>query len=202
MTTAIVDYGVGNLASVERAFAAAGAAPRRCGRPSDAEGASLLVIPGVGHFEATRALEDWRGAVTRAIDEGRAVFGICLGMQWLFDGSEESNAFTGLGVFAGRCARLAAGPGIKVPHIGWNTLNRPQPDRLFDGVPADAAVYFTHTYAAPVTADTVAATTHGAPFASAVRRGRVWGVQWHPEKSGDVGLRVLRNVLRLAEGAC
>jgi glutamine amidotransferase len=202
VTAAIIDYGVGNLRSVERALAAAGAVPRRVARPDDASDASLIVIPGVGHFDATRALDPWRDFVADAAAQGRAVLGICLGMQWLFEGSDESASTRGLGVLAGRCTRLSAGPRVKVPHVGWNMLSWTQADPLFDGVPIGAAVYFTHTYAAPVTADTVAVTEHGERFTSAVRRGRCCGVQWHPEKSGDIGLRVLRNAIAMAEGAC
>jgi glutamine amidotransferase len=114
-------------------------------------------------------------------------------MQWLFDGSEEDPEVPGLGLIAGRCTKLA-GP-VKVPHVGWNRLDAPRRSRLLAGLPGGAQVYFTHSFAAPVTPECVAVTTHAVPFASAVERGLVFGVQFHPEKSGDAGLRILGNFL-------
>lgn len=206
MQVSLVDYGAGNLASVVKGLRAAGAVVSMATVATDLDTASALVIPGVGHFAATRALDaEWRAAILARIDAGAAVLGICLGMQWLYDGSVESPELTGLGVFAGTCARIPVDgdSGLKVPHVGWNTL---EPRRRSEamGQWLDASVtfaYFTHSYAAPVTEETVTTTTHGVTFASTVARGRVFGAQWHPEKSGDTGLQLLRNFVAIASGA-
>jgi glutamine amidotransferase len=189
---ALIDYGAGNLTSVRKGFAAAGVELSRPRTPLDLAGASAIVVPGVGHFRATSPLANgWRDAILEAVGRGVPLFGICLGLQWLFDSSEEADDVTGLGLMNGRCERL---PGVvKVPHVGWNSLALIRPSRLFASVPEGSQVYFTHSYAAPVGADCVAVTTHGRPFAAAVERDNVFGVQFHPEKSGDIGLQVIRN---------
>jgi glutamine amidotransferase len=216
MRVALVDYGAGNLTSVRKAFAALGAAAAVCREPAALAAGDAVVVPGVGHFEATASLGGaWRDAVQAAIGRGDAVLGICLGLQWLFEGSEEAPGVPGLGVLRGRCALLrpetvaavrpagghdGASPStvLKVPHVGWNDVRPVQAAPLLDGLAPGAQAYFTHSYAAPVTAETIAVTVHGVPFASVVGHGRVWGVQFHPEKSGRVGLLVLANFLRLA----
>lgn len=197
---ALVDYGAGNLASVFKSLTAIGACPRRVTAPAGIADSNALVVPGVGHFRATASLDAvWRDAITSRLDTGAALLGICLGMQWLFDGSEEAPELTGLGLFAGRCVRLALAADIKIPHVGWNTLaSTGHPSRLLESLPGISYAYFTHTFAAPVGDDAVATTTHGAPFTSVVERGRVFGTQWHPEKSGDTGLRVLKAFLNVA----
>ena len=122
-------------------------------------------------------------------------------MQWLYEGSDEAPDCAGLGVLGGRCRRLVVPTSdarLKIPHVGWNALERRRDGSIVEGVPTGAQVYFTHSYVAPVTGDTVAATEHGEPFASVVQRGQIAGVQFHPEKSGDVGLQILRNWLALA----
>lgn len=210
MEVTLVDYGAGNLASVVKGFTAVGADVTLATRPADLASASTIVIPGVGHYAATRALDDdWRGLLQARLANGAVLLGICLGMQWLFEGSDESDAAPGFGRLAGRCRRLTPSrsgeSSIKVPHVGWNTLEHTRKDeasssRLLAGVPSGAYAYFTHLYAAPVTSATVATTWHGAPFASVVEQGRVFGTQWHPEKSGETGLRVLRNFLAVAGG--
>ena len=193
---ALIDYGAGNLASVRKALQAVEADVHIPREPSELDEAMGVIVPGVGNFLATAALDrPWRDAIRGVIERGRPLLGICLGLQWLFEGSTEAPECLGLGLMTGRCDRLAGGDDIKVPHVGWNALSFPRESRLFDGVDEGAQVYFTHSYAAPVTTDAVAVTTHGKPFASAVERGQVFGVQFHPEKSGDVGLRVLRNFL-------
>src|SRR6185436_3237302 len=158
---------------------------------------------GVGHFGATGALTDpWTDALRRGIAAGRPLLGICLGMQWLFEGSEESPERAGLGLLTGRCYRLPSesnGASVKIPHVGWNALDVRRADSILDGVAPGSQVYFTHSFAAPITPDTVAVTEHGSPFAAVVQRGRVAGVQFHPEKSGDIGLQVLKNFLRMAD---
>ena len=180
-----------------------------------------MIVPGVGNFEATAALDGgWRSAIRDAVDRGCPLLGICLGLQWLFEGSDEAPDVPGLGVLAGRCALIEndsandatryRGGIFKVPHVGWNSLDRRRDESwALEGIPDGAQVYFTHSYAAPVTGDCAAATTYGVSFASVVEQGHVMGAQFHPEKSGDVGLRVLSNFLRrvtqansAAAGAC
>jgi glutamine amidotransferase len=198
---ALIDYGAGNLTSVKKALGAINADVFVPAAPRDMAHARGVIVPGVGHFGATRAIDaQWTAAILRLLGEGRPLLGICLGMQWLFEGSEEAPDAPGLGVFSGRCYRLrgdAAGA-IKIPHVGWNSLAMTRDDGIVKGVPAAAQVYFTHSYVAPVTGDTVAQTEHGEAFASIVQRGQVAGVQFHPEKSGDVGLQVLRNFVQNA----
>jgi glutamine amidotransferase len=195
---ALIDYKAGNLTSVRKAFAALGATlftPEQAGELGEAH---AIVVPGVGHFGATRALgPEWIDAILARVGEGRPLLGICLGMQWLFEGSEEAPDVRGLGLLGGQCYRLPA-TDVKIPHVGWNSLDLQFDASIVDDVSNGAQVYFTHSFVAPVTGDTVAVTTHGQPFASVVQRGHVAGVQFHPEKSGDVGLQVLRNFLSLA----
>jgi imidazole glycerol-phosphate synthase subunit HisH len=200
---ALVDYGAGNLTSVRKAFAALDADISVPASPADLERASAVVVPGVGHFAATSALgPDWTSAIRSSVERGRPLLGICLGMQWLFEGSDEATDCPGLGVLAGRCRRLsgvdAAGHALKVPHVGWNSLALQRDAPIVAGVAQGSQVYFTHSFMAPVTDDTVAVTEHGEPFAAIVEHGRISGVQFHPEKSGDVGLAILRNFLRHA----
>jgi glutamine amidotransferase len=195
---ALIDYKAGNLTSVRKAFAALGATLYTPEKADELAEADAIVVPGVGHFGATKALgPDWIDAILARIGEGRPLLGICLGMQWLFEGSEEAPDLRGLGLLGGRCYRLPSA-GVKIPHVGWNSLDFQHEDSIVDQVAHGAQVYFTHSFVAPVTGDTVAVTTHGQPFASIVQRGQVAGVQFHPEKSGDVGLQVLRNFLSLA----
>ena len=192
---ALIDYGAGNLTSVRKAFAAVGANLFVPATPADVNDAAAVVVPGVGHFDATRVLDaEWVEAILARVGEGRPLLGICLGMQWLFEGSDEAPDCAGLGLLAGRCYRLK-GRAIKVPHVGWNTIEIGGEASLVEGVPSGAQVYFTHSFVAPVTGDTVAVTEHGESFAAIVQRGYVAGVQFHPEKSGDVGLQILRNWL-------
>lgn len=196
---ALVDYGAGNLTSVRKALAHLGADAWTPTLPGEIGRASAIVVPGVGHFGATRGLtDDWRQAIGAAIRDGLSVLGICVGLQWLFDGSAEAPDVPGLGMFPGRCSRLEPGPDrrLKVPHVGWNALAFPRESRLMHGLAEGTQVYFTHSYAAPVTGDAVATCEHGAVFAAAVERDNVAAVQFHPEKSGDAGLRILGNWLR------
>jgi glutamine amidotransferase len=193
---ALIDYGAGNLTSVRKGFSAVGVELITPQAPAGLAGARALVVPGVGHFQATSPLGgDWRAAILEAVRQGTPLLGICLGLQWLFESSSEAADVTGLGLMRGRCERL---PNVvKVPHVGWNALDFARPSRLLANIPDRAEVYFTHSYAAPVTADCIASTTHGRPFAAAVERDQVCGVQFHPEKSGDVGLQVLRNFVAM-----
>ena len=191
MILGLVDYGAGNLTSVVKGLRAVGGSVRIVARPAELDGIEALVIPGVGHFSATRSLDDtWRRAVRDRIEAGVPLLGICLGMQWLFEGSDEAPDLAGFGLLAGRCFRLP--DVVKVPHVGWNTLDQAaRPSRLLEGMPPGAMAYFTHSFAAPDGDATAALTTHGATFAAAIERGRVFGTQFHPEKSGATGLRVL-----------
>jgi glutamine amidotransferase len=190
---ALLDYGAGNLTSVRKAFAALGAEISTPSTPEDLAGAAGIVVPGVGHFDRTSAIDAaWRSAIAARVADGVPLLGICLGLQWLFAGSAEAPDLKGLEVFEPSCTLLRA---PKVPHVGWNSLHFPRPSRLMAGVPDRAQVYFTHSYAAPLVADTVAVTNYGAPFSAAVERDTIAAVQFHPEKSGDVGLRILRNWL-------
>ena len=193
---ALIDYGAGNLTSVRKALAALEAEVYVPGAPADLERARAVIVPGVGNFQRTSALDrDWRAGIIDAIGRGRPLLGICLGLQWLFEGSTEAPGSEGLSLMTGLCDRLEPSGPIKVPHVGWNALEFPRASRLFEGISEGSQVYFTHSYAAPITHDAIAVTQHGARFASAVERGHVFGVQFHPEKSGDIGLRVLRNFL-------
>lgn len=201
MSIALVDYGAGNLTSVVKAFRETGADIRVVSAADDTATARAIVVPGVGHFSATASLgPEWRSAIQQALGRGVPLLGICLGLQWLFDGSAEAPETPGLGLIRGRCFRIEGD--VKVPHVGWNTLAfDARPSRLFDGVPAESSAYFTHSFAAPVVSDTMATTTHAAPFSSAVERGIVFGAQFHPEKSGKTGLKMLTNFLRVVQGA-
>jgi glutamine amidotransferase len=193
---ALIDYGAGNLTSVRKALDAVGADVQIPRDPSDLQEAFGVIVPGVGNFLSTAALdESWRGAILEVLERGRPLLGICLGLQWLFEGSTEAPNCEGLSLMTGQCDRLEGSADLKVPHVGWNALQFPRESRLFEGIDEGSQVYFTHSYAAPITEDAVAVTTHGKPFASAVERGYVFGVQFHPEKSGQVGLRVLKNFL-------
>ena len=197
---ALIDYGAGNLTSVKKALHALGAEFTVPSDPEECADAAALIVPGVGHFSATTALgAPWRTAISTAVESGTPLLGICVGMQWLYQGSEEAPDVTGLGVLEGQCRLLRgdAAQRLKVPHVGWNALEFTGGCRLLTGVPGGSHVYFTHSFAAPVTNACVASTTHGESFAAAVERDNVFGVQFHPEKSGDAGLQILRNFLQL-----
>ena len=201
---AVVDHGAGNLVSIEQGFTAAGAAVAfiRDGRGDAAalSGADLLVVPGVGAARPAMARLARRGLVEpirRWIGADRPFLGICLGLQLLFEASDEDGAET-LGVLAGRTTLLHDAPTL--PHIGWNQVVRRRPDALFEGIADGTDFYFVHSYAARPEAPgvVIADTVHGASFPSVVGRDRLWGVQFHPERSGDEGLRLLANAARLA----
>jgi glutamine amidotransferase len=157
------------------------------------------VLPGVGHFAATERLDatGLTSAIRAAIARGVPFLGICVGMQWLYAGSSEAPSQPGLAHFAESCARFSES-NEKIPHVGWNSLEVSAGSRLLAGVEPGEYVYFTHSYKAPVTADTAAVTHYIEPFASAVERGNVMGVQFHPEKSGATGLKILKNFLMIS----
>ena len=201
MTIAILDYGAGNLTSVVKALTKVDAAPRIVTSSLRLGGTQAIVIPGVGHFDATAAITDAeRRAIRQCVAAGMPVLGICLGMQWLFEGSEEAPDIPGLGVLPGRCRRLSGE--VKVPHVGWNTIEPTgRATRLLTGLAAGSSTYFTHSYAAPVTDAAVASTTHGMTFASVVETGCVLGTQFHPEKSGAAGMQILSAFVAIAREA-
>jgi len=192
---AIVDYGAGNLPSVERALVKLGVETERAVEPRQIESAEAIVLPGVGHFAAFVAGLRERGLtgpLRAAFDAGKPMLGICLGLQAMFAASDEAPGDAGLGFFPERVRALPAN--VKSPHIGWNQLRHTRESTLMRGIPADAYFYFAHSFAAPATAEpTVAACDHGFPFAAVIERGSLRGVQFHPEKSGETGARVLRN---------
>jgi glutamine amidotransferase len=200
---ALIDYQAGNLTSVKKALAAIGAEVFVPVQAADLAAARGVIVPGVGHFGATRALDrPWVDAILERVGEGRPLLGICLGMQWLFEGSSEAPELRGLGVLSGECYRLGtvgqqSELRVKVPHVGWNSLAIQREASILDGVADGAQVYFTHSFVAPATSEAAAITEHGEPFAAVVQRAHVAGVQFHPEKSGDVGLRILRNFAEL-----
>lgn len=193
--TAIIDYGAGNLRSVRQALEAAGARCVVVSTPADWLGAERLVLPGVGAFAAAVAgLQGsgcWEG-LRRWLDEDLPLLGICLGMQLFFEGSEESPAASGLGVLPGSCRRFRC---ARVPHVGWNRVFPAAPTPLWRGIEAGSHFYFVHGYHAPVREDPAVAawSDHGGLFPAVVQRGRSLGVQFHPEKSGEAGLRLLAN---------
>jgi imidazole glycerol phosphate synthase glutamine amidotransferase subunit len=202
---AVVDYGAGNLVSIDQALTSVGARVALVRSTDDLEAAAAdaLIVPGVG--AARPAMERLTEAglvdtIRRWIADGRPYLGICLGLQLLFEGSDEDGAVT-LGVLAGRTAKLDNAPTL--PHIGWNQVERRRPHPLFAGIAQAADFYFVHSFAgavAPEAADTVLAeTTHGRPFASAIARGSLLGVQFHPERSGEDGLRLLDNFAALVQ---
>jgi glutamine amidotransferase len=188
---AIVDYRAGNIASVKKALDRLGCESVITADAQAIARAGRIVLPGVGHFAATRALDPLRDTIAEAIGRGTPFLGICVGMQWMFESSTEAPGVAGLGLFPGEVTRF---PGIvKSPHVGWNQLAIGNGSRLLRGVAADPFVYFTHNYRAPVCAETSAECEYGGRFAAAVERENLFGVQFHPEKSGDVGLEILRN---------
>ena len=197
MNVTVIDYKAGNLTSVLKALHHLGAEPVVTDSDlAPVENAEKIVLPGVGHFQATERLDatSLTPAIRAAIARGVPFLGICVGMQWLYAGLTEAPEQHGLGHFAESCARFPEGT-AKVPHVGWNSLEVRPGSRLLSGVEPGEFVYFTHSYKAPVTADTAATTHYIEPFASAVERANVMGVQFHPEKSGETGLKILRNFL-------
>jgi glutamine amidotransferase len=206
MRVTVIDYKAGNLTSVLKTLSHLGAELTVTdGDLSLVESAERIVLPGVGHFAATERLDSTglTGAVRAAIERGVPFLGICVGMQWLYAGSTEAPQQPGFGQFPEACTRFPEGA-QKVPHVGWNSLEVRPGSRLLAGIEPGEFVYFTHSYKAPVTSDTASVTNYIEPFASAAERGNVMGVQFHPEKSGETGLKVLRNFLNLRQegGAC
>jgi imidazole glycerol-phosphate synthase subunit HisH len=193
---AIVDYQAGNLASVKKAFDHLGHESKITSDPAEVARAGKVVLPGVGNFEATTALSGaLQEAVLQAIHRKVPLLGICLGMQWMFESSREAPQLRGLGLFAGECEKFPVA--VKSPHVGWNQLQVAGISRLLRGLPEHSFVYFTHSYRAPVVEATVGLCEYGGPFSAVVERGELFGVQFHPEKSGTAGLHLLRNFCEL-----
>jgi len=201
---AVIDYKAGNLTSVVKALRFLGADDVVVTQsPEDVLRADKIVLPGVGHFQATQLLDDLglTVATREAVAKGMPFLGICVGLQWLYEGSTEALGTAGLGHFAGQCERFPAvfeGAELKSPHVGWNSLEEVREDsQLLRGVAPGSFVYYTHSWRAPISDDTAATTMYGGAFTGAVERGNVMGVQFHPEKSAETGLKVLKNFLEL-----
>jgi imidazole glycerol-phosphate synthase len=199
MKITLLDCGVSNVASVERALQRLGAESQRAATPECVANADALLLPGVGHFEALiRVLDDrkLRAPLCDSIVRGVPFLGICLGLQALYDSSDEAPELTGLQVLPGRVRALPAV--AKLPHMGWNRLIVKKPSRLLEGINADAYFYFAHSYAAIEQGqETVAACRYGTEFVAVLEKDNMCAVQFHPEKSGEAGAQVLGNFLRL-----
>jgi glutamine amidotransferase len=194
---AVVDYRAGNLTSVKKALDHLHADAIVTNDPALVARAEKIILPGVGHFSATAILEQagLRTAILHRIQQGMPFLGICVGMQWMFESSTEAPGIQGLGLLSGACGRFAAS--VKSPHVGWNSLTCQNGSRLLRGIPSDSFVYFAHSYSAPVVEATVARCEYGGEFSAAVEQNSLFGVQFHPEKSGPIGLKLLENFCSL-----
>jgi imidazole glycerol phosphate synthase glutamine amidotransferase subunit len=200
----LLDYGAGNVPSVQRALQRLGIASERASTPEQIASASVLILPGVGHYAALiRALDEnaLRQPLLDKIHSGAPFLGICLGLQALFASSDEAPELAGLQIFPGRVVRLPCT--AKLPHMGWNTLQTRNESPLLEGISEQDYFYFAHSYAATLAAapqqlSVVADCEHGAPFVAVIEERNICAVQFHPEKSGEPGTRLLRNFLRLA----
>jgi imidazole glycerol-phosphate synthase subunit HisH len=198
MTIAIVDYGVGNLASVKKALDRVGVQSVVTSDPDIVAHAERIILPGVGHFAATSALKKTglQDAIQQAIKRGVPFLGICVGLQWMLDSSEEAPETPGLGIWPGACVHFPSS--VKSPHVGWNQLElRNDLSRLLRSIPSGAFVYFTHSYRVPLLTATTAESEYGGRFSAVVEQENVFGVQFHPEKSGAAGLKLLQNFCSL-----
>jgi imidazole glycerol-phosphate synthase subunit HisH len=199
MKITILDYGAGNVPSVERALQRLGVESHRTASPDCISKAEALLLPGVGHYSAlVRALDEkhLRTPLLDALRRGVPFLGICLGLQVLFESSDEAPQLQGLNLLAGTVSALP--PGVKLPHMGWNQIEKKRESSLLSGIDARAYFYFAHSYAALDSNNIAATCSHGAEFAAVIEQRNVFAVQFHPEKSGDSGARVLQNFLRLA----
>ena len=194
---AIVDYGAGNLVSVKKAIDHLGFACSITADPHEVSCAKKIILPGVGHFSSTSALTrtGLRAAISESISRSVPFLGICVGMQWMFAASDESSQTPGLALFSGSCVRFPAN--VKSPHVGWNQLEIKPSSILFRDLPPAPYVYFTHSYYAPVHHSTSATCNYAGDFSAAIERENLFGVQFHPEKSGETGLALLRNFCAL-----
>ena len=202
---AVIDYGAGNLKSVKNALDQLGAANMRASTSKEILLADAVILPGVGEFGTAMAELERRGikeAVIEAANGGRPLLGICLGMQLLFEAGEESPGAKGLGILPGRVPRFPAEMGLKIPHMGWNSVMPLKENRLLDGLPKGSYMYFVHSFyvKAAERADVSAISEYGLIFDAAVERGNIFGCQFHPEKSGAAGLVILKNFIEIAKG--
>ncbi|MGB8473621.1 MAG: imidazole glycerol phosphate synthase subunit HisH [Candidatus Acidiferrum sp.] len=197
MIVTLIDYGAGNVTSVERALARLGATTQRSNSPECIAKAEVLLLPGVGHYGALiRALDErsLRVPLLDAIRRGIPFLGICLGLQALYDSSEEAPELTGLKLFPGSVRSLPST--VKLPHMGWNQLKLTRPSRLLEGISTEAYFYFAHTFAATgFNGEALALCNHGTDFAAVIEKQNIFAVQFHPEKSGEAGSRLLHNFL-------
>lgn len=190
----IVDYKAGNLTSVKKAFDHLGAETMVTSDPSQVTKADKIVLPGVGNFAATNTLNDsgLRDAIVDGIERRIPFLGICVGMQWMLASSEEAPSVHGLALWPGECSRFPAN--VKSPHVGWNSLQiRGSSSRLLRGIAPGSYVYFTHSYRVPLLAATSAECEYAGGFSAVVEKDNLFGVQFHPEKSGSTGLAILKN---------
>lgn len=191
---AIVDYGAGNLTSVKKAVDHIGGDSIVTTDPEIVGRATKIILPGVGHFSSTAALSEsgMRSAISEAVHRGTPFLGICLGLQWMLDSSEEAPNLKGLGLWHAACQHFPAE--VKSPHVGWNQLQvRNSGSRLLDGIVSGSFVYFTHSFRVPLLESTTAECEYGGRFSAVLERDNVCGVQFHPEKSGRAGLKLLDN---------
>jgi imidazole glycerol-phosphate synthase subunit HisH len=190
---AVVNYRAGNVTSVKKALDRLGAESVITSDPEVLAQADKIILPGVGHFSSTAVLEQTglRTAMLRRIEQGMPFLGVCVGMQWMFESSAEAPGTKGLGLFSGTCARFPES--VKSPHVGWNSLACREDSRLLRGIPSGAFVYFTHSFRAPLVKATVASCEDGGEFSAAVEQDHIFGVQFHPEKSGPIGMKLLEN---------
>jgi len=190
---AVVDYRAGNLTSVKKSLDHIGVYSVVTSDPEVLAQADKIILPGVGHFSSTAILEQMglRTAMLRRIEQGVPFLGVCVGMQWMFESSAEAPGTRGLGLLSGTCVRFPES--VKSPHVGWNSLACREDSRLLRGIPSGAFVYFTHSFRAPLVKATVASCEYGGEFSAAVEQDHIFGVQFHPEKSGPIGLKLLEN---------
>jgi imidazole glycerol phosphate synthase glutamine amidotransferase subunit len=197
--TTVVDYGAGNLRSVCNTLEALGASYEVTNQPEAVNRAEKVILPGVGHFgQMIRALDNLRlrEPLLQRMRDGVPFLGICVGLQCLFEGSEESPGSQGLGVFPGIIRRFIGD--ARIPHMGWNSLEVLRPSRLLYGLTGEPFTYFAHSYYAPVVPETAVTCTYIQPYSAILERDNVFAVQFHPEKSGPVGQQVVRNFLQLS----
>lgn len=202
---AVIDYGAGNLRSVRNALDWLGAPNMRAATEREILSADAFILPGVGEFGTAMGEMERRGikrSVIEAAKSGRPFLGICLGMQLLFDESEESSGARGLSLLPGRSIKFSRGAGLKIPHMGWNSIVPIKESRLLSGIPAGAFMYFVHSYYihAARREDAAAQCEYGVCFDAAAERENLFGCQFHPEKSGEVGMKILKNFIDITKG--
>lgn len=199
---AIIDYDAGNIKSVEKAVEYLGEQAVVTRNPEEILAADRVILPGVGAFgDAMERIRKYQleEVIHQVVERGIPFLGICLGLQLMFESSEESPGVTGLGILKGKIVKIPEKQDLKVPHIGWNSLNFPKKSRLFEGIPENVYVYFVHSYylQAENEEDVAATTEYGVHIHAAVEKNRIFACQFHPEKSSDVGLQILKNFIHM-----